>query len=167
MFRTAGAGAHDLTGGDVPTIIAATDGSPSANAAVERALDEARAANATLDLVGAWSAPPNGALGAPAYMSEETFYAARDATVQILADAKERALQAGIEAETHVVGGDAATEICRLAEKRGASLIVMGSRGHKPLAAAILGSVAAHVVQHAQCPVMIVPDPARANGTRA
>ena len=41
-------------------------------------------------------------------------------------------------------------------------MIVMGSRGHGPLAAALLGSVAAHVVQHAPCPVMVVPDPARA-----
>jgi nucleotide-binding universal stress UspA family protein len=151
----------------VSTIIAATDGSPSADAAVERALDEARSSKATLDLVGAWSAPPNGALGAPAYMSEETFYAGRDATSQILAAARERALEAGIEAETHLVAGDAATEICRLAEQRGASLIVMGSRGHGPLAAALLGSVAAHVVQHAPCPVMIVPDPARAEGRSA
>lgn len=149
------------------TIIAATDGSPAANAAVERAVAEARSSNAALDLVGAWSAPPNGALGAPAYMSEETFYAGRDATTQILAAAKERALEAGVEAETHLVAGDAATEICRLAEQRGATLIVMGSRGHGPLAAALLGSVAGHVVQHAHCPVMVVPEPGRANGSPA
>ena len=145
----------------MPTIIAATDGSPSANAALERALHEARASRATLDLVGAWSAPPNGALGAPAYMSEETFYAGRDATRLILDAAMDRAREAGVTAETHLVGGDAATEICRLAEERGASLIIMGSRGHGPLVAALVGSVAAHVVQHAPCPVMIVPDPAR------
>lgn len=145
----------------MPTIIAATDGSPSATAAVERALSEARASNAKLDLVGAWSAPPNGALGAPAYMSEETFYAGRDATRQILDAAMERAREAGVTAETHLVGGDAAIEICRLAEQRGASLIVMGSRGHGPLMAALAGSVAVQVVQHAHCPVMVVPDPAR------
>ncbi|MGH3141426.1 MAG: universal stress protein [Gaiellales bacterium] len=145
----------------MPTIIAATDGSQSATAAVERALSEARASNATLDLVGAWSAPPNGALGAPAYMSEETFYAGRDATRLILDAAMERAREAGITAETHLVGGDPATEICRLAEQRGAILIVMGSRGHGPLVAALVGSVAAHVVQHSSCPVMVVPDPAR------
>jgi len=148
----------------MPTIIAATDGSPSAHAAVERAIGEARDSHATLDLVGAWSAPPNGALGAPTYMSEDTFYAGRDAITQILADAKARAVEGGIEAETHLVAGDAAVEICRLAAKRHASLIVMGSRGHGPLAAALLGSVAAHVLQHAHCPVMVVPDPTRTNG---
>ena len=145
----------------MPTIIAATDGSPSAHAAVERAIAEARDSHATVDLVGAWSASPNGTLGAPTSMSEKVFYAGRDAMTQILDDAKARAAENGIEAETHLVAGDAATEICRLADKRQASLIVMGSRGHRPLAAALLGSVAAHVLQHAHCPVMIVPDPER------
>jgi nucleotide-binding universal stress UspA family protein len=150
----------------MPTIIAATDGSPSANAAVERALAEARASDATLDLVGAWSAPPNGTLGAPTYMSEEVFYAGRDSIARILDDAKAHAAEGGVQVETHLVAGNAAVEICRLAEKRHANLIVMGSRGHKPLAAAFLGSVATHVVQHAHCPVMVVPDPDRANGHR-
>jgi nucleotide-binding universal stress UspA family protein len=151
----------------MPTIIAATDGSPSANAAVERALAEAAASNATVDLVGAWSAPPNGTLGAPTYMSEDVFYAGRDATAKILEDAKARADGAGVLAETHLVAGSAAVEICKLAEERKADLIIMGSRGHRPLAAALLGSVAAHVVRHAHCPVMVVPDPDRVNGHRA
>jgi len=148
----------------MPTIIAATDGSPSATAAVERALAEAGASNATVELLGAWSAPPNGTLGAPTYMSEEVFYAGREAIARILEDAKARAADCGIQAETHVVGGNAAVEICKLAEQQHADLIVMGSRGHGPLAAALLGSVATHVVRHALCPVMVVPDPTRANG---
>jgi nucleotide-binding universal stress UspA family protein len=151
----------------MPTIIAATDGSPSATAAVERALAEAAASNATVDLVGAWSAPPNGTLGAPTYMSEDVFYAGRDATAKILEDAKARADGAGVQAETHLVAGSAAVEICKLAQERKADLIIMGSRGHRPLAAALLGSVAAHVVRHAHCPVMVVPDPVRVNGHRA
>jgi nucleotide-binding universal stress UspA family protein len=149
------------------TIIAATDGSPSANAAVERALAEAAASNATVDLVGAWSAPPNGTLGAPTYMSEDVFYAGRDATARILEDAKARAGGAGVQAETHLVAGSAAVEICKLAAERKADLIIMGSRGHRPLAAALLGSVAAHVVRHAHCPVMVVPDPNRVNGHKS
>ena len=148
----------------MPTIIAATDGSRSANAAVERALAEAHASNATVEIVGAWSAPPNGTLGAPTYMSEDVFYAGRDATERILEDAKARAAEGGIQVETHLVVGSAAVAICKLAEERHADLIVMGSRGHGPLAAALLGSVATHVVRHAHCPVMVVPDPARANG---
>jgi nucleotide-binding universal stress UspA family protein len=144
------------------TIVVATDGSPAARAAVQRAIEEARLANAALELVSAWSTPVNGAMGAPTYMSEDVFYATRDAMAEILAEAKAAAAEQAVTAETHLVAGDPAAEICRLAEARRADLIVMGSRGHGPLAAALLGSVAAHVVQHAHCPVMVVPDPKRA-----
>ena len=143
------------------TIVVATDGSPAAGAAVERALAEARSSQARVELVGAWSTPVNGTLGAPMYMSEDVLNAPRDAMAEILAAAKAHAADAGVEAETHLVAGDPAAAICRLAEDRGADMIVMGSRGHGPLAAALLGSVAAHVVQHAHCPVMVVPDPRR------
>jgi nucleotide-binding universal stress UspA family protein len=149
------------------TIVVATDGSPAAQAAVERALQEARRRNGTIEFVGAWTTPVNGALGAPTYMSEDVFYATRDAMGEILAEAKGGAAEQGVQAGTHLVAGDPAVEICRLAEERHADLIVMGSRGHGPLAAALLGSVAAHVVQHARCPVMVVPDPKRAAAGRA
>jgi nucleotide-binding universal stress UspA family protein len=149
------------------TIVVATDGSPAARAAVARALSEARLTNAALQIVGAWSTPANGALGAPTYMSEDVFYATRDAMAEILAEAKAEADEQGVHAETHLVAGDPAAQICRLAEERSADLIVMGSRGHGPLAAALLGSVAGHVVHHAHCPVMVVPDPKRAAAGRA
>jgi nucleotide-binding universal stress UspA family protein len=144
------------------TIVVATDGSPAARAAVERAFVEARSSQATVELVSAWSTPVNGALGAPTYMSEDVFYATRDAMAEILAEAKAHAAELGVTAETHLVAGDPAAGICRLAEERCADMIIMGSRGHGPLAAAILGSVTSHVVQHAHCPVMVVPDPERA-----
>jgi nucleotide-binding universal stress UspA family protein len=143
------------------TIVVATDGSPAARAAVERALAEARSSQATVELVSAWSTPVNGALGAPTYMAEDVFYATRDAMAEVLAAAKSHAAEVGVQAETHLVAGDPASAICRIAEERQADMIVMGSRGHGPLAAALLGSVTSHVVQHAHCPVMVVPDPAR------
>lgn len=143
------------------TIVVATDGSPAARAAVERALTEARSSQATVELVSAWSTPVNGALGAPTYMSEDVFYASRDAMAELLAAAKDHAAEVGVRAETHLVAGDPAAAICRIAEERQANMIIMGSRGHGPLAAALLGSVTSHVVQHAHCPVMVVPDPAR------
>jgi nucleotide-binding universal stress UspA family protein len=144
------------------TIVVATDGSASARAAVEHALEEARSSQATVELVGAWSTPVNGTLGAPTYMSEDAFYATRDAMREILDGTQAHAAELGVTAEVHLVAGDPAVAICKVAEEQHADMIIMGSRGHGPLAAALLGSVTAHVVQHAHCPVMVVPDPERA-----
>jgi nucleotide-binding universal stress UspA family protein len=136
------------------TIIVATDGSPAARAAVDRGISEALSSGSHLELLGAWSVPAGGELG---YTSEDVLYADRDGIAQVLADAKAAAAGAGVDADTRLVCGDAAAEICREASERSADLIVMGTRGHKPLAAAFLGSCAARVVAHAPCPVMIVP----------
>jgi nucleotide-binding universal stress UspA family protein len=56
-----------------------------------------------------------------------------------------------------VVRGNAAKVLLEAA--RGAELLVVGSRGHGSLAAALLGSVSQQCVQHATCPVVVVRDP--------
>ncbi len=57
----------------------------------------------------------------------------------------------------HVVGGRAYNEICSLAGRLGSDLIVTATRGHTGLKRLLLGSTAQRVVQHAPCPVLIVP----------
>jgi nucleotide-binding universal stress UspA family protein len=39
----------------------------------------------------------------------------------------------------------------------GAQMLVVGSRGHGTLAGMLLGSVSQHCVQHAPCPVVVIP----------
>jgi nucleotide-binding universal stress UspA family protein len=43
-----------------------------------------------------------------------------------------------------------------LAEKEGAELIVMGSRGLGCIRRALMGSVSDSIVHHAHCPVLVV-----------
>jgi nucleotide-binding universal stress UspA family protein len=59
-------------------------------------------------------------------------------------------------AQTHILNGDAATEIINFAEKEKFDLILMGTHGRKGLNKAIFGSVAERVVKGAPCPVLTV-----------
>jgi nucleotide-binding universal stress UspA family protein len=59
------------------------------------------------------------------------------------------------DAEALVVRGDAGPALCDLARDRGASAIVMGSRGRGGIKRALLGSVSDYVVRNADCPVII------------
>jgi nucleotide-binding universal stress UspA family protein len=61
----------------------------------------------------------------------------------------------------HLVRGDPAAEIVRLARKAKCDLIVMGSHGRTGLQRLLMGSVAEEVARNAHCPVLTVR-----NGTR-
>lgn len=67
---------------------------------------------------------------------------------------------AGVPAELTMravsLGGPAHV-IAEAAKSVGADLIVVGSRGHSPLGAFVLGSVPVRLLQIANCPVLVVP----------
>ena len=54
-----------------------------------------------------------------------------------------------------VATGDAAGELLRAS--RGADMLVVGSRGGGGFARLLLGSVSRQVMQHAECPVVVIP----------
>ncbi|MBF7084520.1 universal stress protein [Desulfallas sp. Bu1-1] len=58
--------------------------------------------------------------------------------------------------ETKLVWGDPPYSIVREAREGGYDLIIMGSRGLSGLESFLLGSISNHVVQHAECTVIIV-----------
>lgn len=71
-------------------------------------------------------------------------------------DAAERVLgEAGLAVERLMIEGRAADSILAQAREWGASLVVLGNRGHSSLASMILGSTSAEVVDHAPCPVLV------------
>ncbi len=65
---------------------------------------------------------------------------------------------AGFKAESHVVSGNPGWELVAAAEKLGADLVVVGSRGLTGVRRLVLGSVARRVVRHAHCSVLVVRD---------
>lgn len=66
---------------------------------------------------------------------------------------------AGLNVEDVIVRGEPAAEIVRVAEERGAGLIVISSRGRSGLGRILFGSTAESVVRHARCPVLVVKPP--------
>jgi len=71
-----------------------------------------------------------------------------------------------LSASCHVVGGGPAfDEICRLAQKIPADLIVMPTHGRTGLKHVFLGSTAERVVRHSPCPVLVVRERRRQSKT--
>jgi nucleotide-binding universal stress UspA family protein len=62
---------------------------------------------------------------------------------------------AGLEANGAVSRGRPASILVEEASRSAADLVVIGSRGHGPIASLVLGSVSAEVVDHAPCPVLV------------
>jgi nucleotide-binding universal stress UspA family protein len=66
-----------------------------------------------------------------------------------------RLSQPGLTVDVRLMQGRPASEIVDEARRLGADLIVIGSRGRGAIASTILGSVAAEVIDHASCPVLV------------
>lgn len=66
---------------------------------------------------------------------------------------------ARVPVEMRVLRGRPATELARLAADSGADLLLLGSRGRGQLAAMLLGSVSAELVERAPCSVLVARGP--------
>ena len=136
------------------TIVVGYDGSPSARAAVEHAIDRAGPAG-RLILVHAYQVPAD-YIGASYYsgMVEDAAQHAADVMDSLERDC-ERVL--GVDHERDISTGAAAPAIVRAAEAYRADEIVIGSRGVGRVRA-LLGSVAHDVLHRATCPVTVIPE---------
>jgi nucleotide-binding universal stress UspA family protein len=81
----------------------------------------------------------------------------RDAALNDLAAAAERARAAGVPVETTLCGGHPAREILAAATTLRPDLVVIGTHGHGGVEHLLLGSVTEKVMRKAPCPVMVVP----------
>jgi universal stress protein A len=71
---------------------------------------------------------------------------------------------AGVTFEHRCVDGAPVDELLRFAKRENVDLIVMGSHGRTGLPRLLMGSVAEGVTRRAECPVLIVKQPAMAVG---
>jgi nucleotide-binding universal stress UspA family protein len=138
------------------TIVVGTDGSETANAAVDKAAELAALCGGRVHLVCSFRSPMNMAAMAP----EAAAFAPSDSdlrehTKAVVDQAADQVRRRGVEVEAHACAGSPADAIISIAEAQGADLIVVGSRGMTG-ARRILGSVPNNVAHHAPCTVMIV-----------
>lgn len=118
-------------------IVVGTDGSPTANRAVEYAATLALMESAELVLVHAGN--------------EES-----DQSRSVLDEARSLPSLEGVKVRTLVEQGDPAEALIRVAEREGADLITIGNKGMQRASRFLLGNVPNKVSHHASCDVLIV-----------
>jgi len=145
-------------------ILLATDGSEDAELAALKAVDLANTTDSELHVVHVGLAP-SFLMSDPATLSYD-----RKLYEQIEEESREllRKLSwqvkvaGGTVAETHLRMGEVDLEIVALAKEIGASLIVMGCRGHRRIRRTIEGSSSDGVIRCAPYPVLVVRSHERA-----
>lgn len=144
------------------TIVVGTDGSQSAQRAVEHAVAIACATRAQLHIVSAFddgAMTAAAAAGSPLGAGLVETYARLIPHLQQAAEtvvAEAAALAGDLRVSTHAVPGDAADALISIAEDQSADAIVVGNKGMGSASRFLLGSVPNRVAHHASCHVLIV-----------
>ena len=135
-------------------ILIATDGSPSAQEAVDVGLELAKEQGADVTFVHVTSPEEvrGGRGGSHAYTHSEEI----DESETALKSAADAAEGAGVSYALERISGETVETIVALADTKNADMIVLGSRGRNAVTSALLGSVSHGVLRHASRPVLVV-----------
>lgn len=140
-----------------PNIIVGVDGSECSKTALRWAIAQAALTGATVQAVAAWQDPVMSGYSygwAPMQFEGDTFQAITEKTLtETVADIAGTDSQ--VQIRTRVRQGHPAQVLMDAAA--GAQMLVVGSRGHGTFAGILLGSISQHCVQHAPCPVTVIP----------
>jgi nucleotide-binding universal stress UspA family protein len=138
------------------TIVVGTDGTATAQRAVDEAVALAKLSGAQLHI--AMAAPSMPILASPEYsMAAAPFIdASEQSTRSVLAEAAAVAEADGVEVTTHMMNGDPADGLLSLCDSTHADLLVVGNRGMQGARRFFLGSVSSRCAHHADCSILIV-----------
>ena len=138
------------------SIVVGTNGSQTADIAVNRAVDLARLTGAKLHVVSAYEPAPAHVGGSrPPAEASEWAISPHFKVDAVLDRAQDIAQGGGVEIAVHGPKGDAASAILAVAEQADADLIVLGSKGMQG-ARRVLGSVPNKVSHRTPCDLLIV-----------
>jgi nucleotide-binding universal stress UspA family protein len=144
---------------DTRAILFATDGSPSASAAQDKAFSLASELEAPLVVVSVeHAALPTVGYAGYGYPNVvvELREAERHRVEELLATTAAAACRAGVTCVTVSATGSAVEEICRIASEQHAQMIVVGSHGWGTARRLLSGSVSTGLVHQAPCPVLVI-----------
>jgi nucleotide-binding universal stress UspA family protein len=139
----------------VSTILIATDGSEPALRAAQSGLELAKALGDDVLYVAVWHPIYTSTFGVPpTYFAADVIEAEKQWATQALEAAAAEAEAVGVKAETVLLEGFPAEQICRTAEQRNARMIVIGSHGWGAMRSMLSRSTVSGVLAHASCPVL-------------
>lgn len=133
-------------------IVVGVDGSESSKSALAWAIRQAMLTGSVVEAIIAWEYPGAYGYAFPAVDDADFEKIATQALAEAIADVARA--DEPVTITTAVVRDNPARAL--LNASTGASLLVVGSRGHGGFVEALLGSVGQHCVQHASCPVVVV-----------
>ena len=137
-------------------ILVGLDGSPSAQRALEYAIDLARAGGGKLTLMTV--APPVASLVTFGGVSIETMSAELDKWATAVLDEAAETVPQDVTTERVQGSGQAGPEMLTELKRGGYDLIVLGTRGRGRTQEGLLGSVNGYIHFHAHVPLLTVPD---------
>ena len=140
----------------IETIAVGTDGSDTADKAVEFAMDMAEKFGAKLVIASSYRPVTEDKIRAEQREAPEDIQWSINPTEAVdstLKSVEERARDRGLETTSEAREGDPADVLCTIAEQHGADLLVVGNKG---MQRRVLGSVPNSVSHKAPCSVVIV-----------
>ena len=137
------------------SIVVGTDGSPTAEKAVEKAAELAETLGAKVHIVSAYE--PNSVKVGGGFEERSQWMEAPGSTVDSSIERAVGMLRVkGLDVESYARKGNAAEALLDVAEECGADLIIVGNKGMTGAKRFLLGSVPDKISHHAPCCVLIV-----------
>ncbi|MBW2387270.1 MAG: universal stress protein [Deltaproteobacteria bacterium] len=140
-------------------ILVPVDFSATSAAAVEYAIEFAKAFDAEIDLLHSYQINPGAITPYGPVLPDALFDSLRAAASEQLEKVHGQVRAAGVEAKTHLSNNVPSYAIVDAAQELSSDLIIMGTRGLTGIKHVFLGSVAERTLRHAPCPVLTVNHP--------
>lgn len=143
------------------TIVVGVDGSVNADRALEVAADLAIGGSSTVHVVCAYQPVSHQQFAEVMAALPEEFRDSYDpvaGTRDVLTAAEQFLDERHIDHKGHLPAGNPAGEILDIADRVGADLIVVGSRGLGMTGRFLRGSTSARIANHAHCSFLVVQD---------